>query len=183
MSIVNKILLTTSRNPTPRIRSFCHDFTRVILNAVYVNRGKMSNDEVAEKTMEYDADGLIIVDRWPEGLGVLKLFKKESSSLTRAPPTIFFLGKLQREFGVSKAKPTISIVTSASDRSGEVVKFANALSGFFDLPIMEENTAQKAEGTIMHISRNGKSKIEVTFMAQPGHIEIGPRINVSRLEW
>jgi hypothetical protein len=143
----------------------------------------MSNDEVAEKTMECDADRLIVVDRWPEGLGVLRFLKTGSSGLIRVSPTIFFRGMLQREFGVSKLKPTISIATSTSYRSSEQVQLANALSDFLSLPITEESTAHRAEGTVMHISRNSKGKIEATFMTQLGHVEIGPRIVVSRLEW
>jgi len=152
-------------------------------NTIYVNRGKMSNDEVAEKTMEYNADRLVIVDRWHEGLGVLRLLKTNGSGLTRASLTIFFLGVLQRELGVSKVKPTISITTSTSDRSSELVKLANALSDFLGLPIIEENTAHMVGGTVMHISPDSKGKIEATFMALPEHVEIGPRIVVSRLEW
>ena len=133
--------------------------------------------------MEHNADWLILIDRWPEGLGVLRLLKTDVSGLIRVSPAVFFRGMLQREFGVSKVKPTVSIATSTSDTASEVVKLANALSDFLTLPIMEENTAHRAEGTIMHISRNSRGKTEATFMTQPGHVEAGPRIIVSKLEW
>jgi len=67
MHAPNKILLTTSRNPTPKIRTFCNDITRVIPSIVRVNRGKMSMDEVAEKALEYGADQFVVVDRWQGG--------------------------------------------------------------------------------------------------------------------
>jgi len=183
MDLPRKILLTTSRNPTPRIRTFCHDFAKVLPSVSYVNRGKMSNDNMAEKAIEYDADRVVIVDRWHGGLGVLRFFIVTESGLTEASPTIHFAAKLQRELGVSNVKPAVSMRLQAPNKSDELASLAVSLSGFLGLPISPEEQEHKPALTMMSISRDKSGKIEVTFMDEPRHVELGPRITVSKLEW
>jgi len=178
-----KTLLTTSRNPTTRIRTFCRDFARVMPNIAYVNRGKMSKDDVAEKAIEYDADRVVINDRGQGGVGVLRLFTVTETGLTEASPKIHFAAKLQKEFGVPNVEPAVLISVQASSRSDELAKLAASLSGFLGLPISPDEQEHKSALTIMSISRGESGKIAVTFMAEPRHIEVGPRMTVSRLEW
>ena len=178
-----KTLLTTSRNPTPMMRTFCHDLARVMPNVVYVNRGKMSNDDVAEKAIEHDADRVMINDRGQSGLGVLRLCRVGESGLTEASPKLHFAARLQREFGVSNVKTAGVIIVEATNRSDELARLAASFSGFLGLPVSREEQEHKSALATMSISRGEPGKIVVTFMAEPGHIEVGPRITVSRLEW
>jgi len=135
MASSGKILLTTSRNPTPRIRTFCQDLARVIPNVVRVNRGKMSNEEVAEKALENSADRVVIVDRWHGGPGKIKFFQIGESGLVSVSPIIHIAGiKLQRELGALKVKPSLSMILTASSSSGEVLRVVHALSKFFYFP-------------------------------------------------
>ena len=69
------ILLTTSRRPTGRMRAFCRDLANSIPDVVRVNRGKMSQDGVAEKAIELEANRVILVDRWHGGPGKINLFQ------------------------------------------------------------------------------------------------------------
>jgi len=165
------------------MRTFCHDLARVMSNIVYVNRGKMSHDDVAEKAVEHDADRVMINDRGQSGLGVLRLFRVAESGLTEASPKLRFAVRLQKEFGVSNVKPAAVINVEASSRSDELARLAASLSGFLGLPISREGQEHESALTTMSILRGESGKIVVTFMAEPGHIEVGPRITVSRLEW
>jgi len=177
-----KILLTTSRNPTPLIRTFCNEFARMIPGIVRVNRGKMSADEVAEKALEYEADRIVIVDRRHGGPGDIKLFKIGEAGLVSTPPIIHVAGiRLQRDFGSSRATSTAYIVV-ASDDQGESLKVADALSSFFNIPIMPMQRASEQPATYIHVSKDKASRLMITFMSEPDH-EVGPRIVVSGLEW
>ncbi|MFQ5836261.1 MAG: Brix domain containing protein, partial [Candidatus Bathyarchaeia archaeon] len=92
-------LLTTSRRPTPRIRTFCRDLARSIPNVVRVNRGKLSLDGIAEKALEFNADRVVIVDRWKGGPGKIEFFKIGQEGLVPVPPIMYVASiKLQREF-------------------------------------------------------------------------------------
>ncbi len=184
MNLPAKILLTTSRNPTPRIRAFCHDLAAVMPNLAYVNRGKMSNDEVAEKALEHDADRVVIVDRWQGGPGVLRLFEVGESALVSTSPVIRVAGiKLQRDLGASCVKPASSIVAAKHDEFDDSIRLGNALSGFFGISMLETKGMVKTGSTILSISSDKSGRIVMTFMQEPDHREVGPHILISRVEW
>ncbi len=184
MDLLAKILLTTSRNPTPRIRAFCHDLAGVMPNVAYVNRGKMSNDEVAEKALEHDADRVVVVDRWHGGPGVLRLFKVSESGLVSTPPSIHVSGiRLQRDFGASRVKPVVSIYVAMHNEFHDLVRLGNALSDFFTISILENKETLKTESSTLTIRPDKSGRIVMTFMAEPNHREVGPRILISRVKW
>lgn len=184
MDLLAKILLTTSRNPTPRIRTFCHDLAEVMPNVAYVNRGKMSNDEVAEKALEYGADRVVIVDRRHGRPGVLRFFRVGESGLVSTPPVINVVSiKLQRDFGVSRVKPAFSISFEVSDKSDDVPRLVHALSDFFGISMLREKEAAEAGFTALSVSHDKSVRIVMTFMAEPHQLEVGPRILISRVEW
>lgn len=178
-----KVLLTTSRNPTPKIRTFCHELSRVLPNTIYVNRGKMSEDEIAEKTIAYDADNVVTVDRWQGGFSVLRFSRISEFGLMETLLAMYVRVKLQREFGASRGEPATSISIAAHGKPDELVRLAHVLSSFFSLPISAVEETHKASRTIISISYDKSTKIAVTFVTEPGHIEVGPRIIVSMLEW
>jgi rRNA maturation protein Rpf1 len=71
------ILLTTSWRPTRRIRTFCRDLGRLIVNVVRINHGKSCLDRIAKRASKRHADRVIIVDRWSGGPGKIELFWTE----------------------------------------------------------------------------------------------------------
>jgi len=184
MDLPAKILLTTSRDPTPRIRAFCHDLAEAMPNVAYVNRGKMNNDEIAEKALEHDATRVIVVDRWQGGPGVLRLFEVGESGLVSTPPVIHIAGiKLQKDIGTSRVKPAASIIAAKHDRFDDSVRLGSAISSFFGISIIETKDVVKTGSTILSISSDKSGRIAMTFMHEPDHREVGPRILISRVKW
>ena len=57
------ILLTTSRRPTKRIRTFCHDFVLSVPNIIRINRGKLNLDGITEKAVELNANRIVVIAR------------------------------------------------------------------------------------------------------------------------
>src|SRR3990170_2637259 len=179
-----KILLTTSRNPTPRIRTFCNDLSNAIPSIVRVNRGKMSADETAEKALELHANRVVIVDRGHGGPASIKFLQIGESGLVSVPPVLHVSGiRLRREFGVVKVKPAVSLVVLASETSVRVLTIAESLSKFFVIPIALVNEAVKIGPTSMAMSLDESNRIVMTFMVEPNHVEVGPRIIVSGAKW
>jgi len=182
MNAHSKILLTTSRNPTSTIRTFCNDLTRVILGMVRVNRGKMSMDEVAEEALEQGADRVIIVDRWQGGLGKIEFFHIGALGLTSFSPSLYLAGiRLQREFQPAKLKPLHSLVITQSD--DDSLRMADTLSKFLNIPVLPEKEALLKYQVAMHISSDAKRRVQITFMLLPQKVEIGPRITLSPVMW
>lgn len=180
------IMLTTSRRPTNRIRTFCNELARCVPNCVRVNRGKLSREGVAEKALEIEANRVVIVNRWKGGPGKIELFKVDGE-LVGLPPLVYVRGiKLQREFDKSRMKPFNSIAVAAAGPSEdlEIGRLAGALSGFFGLPAMPMDEASSGNfDACMLISRDASRKIRLTFVTLPEGREVGPRITISKLAW
>lgn len=180
------ILLTTSRRPTPRIRTFCRDLARSIPNVVRVNRGKLSLDGVAERAIEFGADRVVIINRWKGGPGKIELFEVGREGLALVPPIMYVAGiKLQREFDRARGKPVRSlIVTTPSEESDENMRIARSLSSFLNIPLSQMGEAVSKSQIAMHISSNDLHCIQITFMLlHPKTVEIGPRVTLSHVVW
>lgn len=178
------ILLTTSRRPTGRIRTFCRDLANSIPNVVRVNRGKMSVDGVAEKAIELNANRVIIVDRWHGGPGKINLFAVTSSGLTSVPPLILLSGiRLRRELKERTRRLYASVTTLDTKSSSQLNKIAECLSQFLGFPIQSVDEAVEVHRVSMHFSLDSKRRLQVTFMLLGRMVEIGPRFTLSKLIW
>jgi len=180
------IIITTSRRPTRRIRTFCNDLARCIPNSIRINRGKLSREGLAEKAYELEANRVMIVDRWKGGPGKIELFNVKES-LIGVPPLIYIRGiKLQREMGFPKFRPlqSLAITATYASRDEEIPKLADALSSFLKVPTAKSNELlERRYHALMAIFRDAMERIRITFFKLPENREIGPRITVSHLIW
>jgi rRNA maturation protein Rpf1 len=177
-------LLTTSRRPTGRIRTFCRDLANSIQDVTRVNRGKMSLYGIAEKALELEANQVIVVNRWRGESGKINLFQVSSTGLKAAPPLIFMKRiRLRREFEEGRRYARSSAITLESKDSADLERIAGLLSKYFCLPILSPDKARKNHRACMHFSIDSSGHIQITFMLLSGDIEIGPRITLSKLIW
>jgi len=179
------ILLTTSRRPTRRIRTFCRDLARSIPNVVRINRGKLNLDGIAEKALEFNADRVVIVNRWKGGPGKMELFQTGPEGLIPVSPLLYIAGiQLQREFEGTKAKPIRSLtITTPPEKPPQVAKIAECLSNFLNISISSMNEAVSRYSAAMHISLNASHHHQITFMLLPETVEVGPRVTLSHVVW
>lgn len=185
-SEISKILITTSRNPTQMIRTFCNDLSFTIPNSVKINRGKSSLDSIAEKALECEAEKVIISDRWKGDLGKIQLFEVGNNGLFQFYPLIYVTKvKLRKTFENMQTKPVKSLVLqTTTEIPFEAHKLSDALSRF--LKIQKFSTDEAIAPNIqmaMQVSLNAKRCIQITFLHILRKIEIGPRITVSHLIW
>ncbi len=177
------ILLTTSRRPTRRTRTLCQDFARSVPNLVRINRGKLNRDGIAERALELNADRVIVLDRWKGGPGKIKFFQIKPMGLTPVPPLMYIAGiKIQREFG-KETKPIRSLAATVLSESMHIVKIANFLSDFLNVPLSSANEDASNFQAFMNISLDDSGKPQITFTLPPLAVEVGPRITMSRVVW
>jgi len=178
------ILLTTSRRPTERIRTFCRNLANSIPNVVRVNRGKMSLDGVIEKAIELEADHIVVVDRWRAGPGKINLFLRSSTGLKPVPPLMLMSRiHLRRELEEGMRRTRSSVITVEPENSPELERISGHLSKFFNLPVLSLAEACKENRASMHFSFGSSQRLQVTFMILQQMVEIGPRLTLSKLIW
>ena len=178
------MLLTTSRRPTGRMRTFCRDLANSIPDVTRVNRGKMSLDGVAEKAIELEADRVVVVDRWHGGPGKISLFQVSSTGLKPVPP-LMLIGKirLRRELNEGRRGVRSSAITLEPENSVELERVAGRMSKYFGLPVLSLDDASQNHRASMHFSFDSTMHIQVTFMLLGRMVEIGPRVTLSKLIW
>lgn len=182
------ILLTTSRRPAKNTRTFCRDFSNIFLNVVRINRGKLSLDGVAEKALEFGAEKVIIIGKWKGDSGKIEFFRISAKGLDVVPPLIYVKGvKLSRDFEetVPGGRRLKSVAVAASKTSSlEVKRLENALSEFFNIPVLLlKEICNKRIDAAMQISADPSNRIIITFRLVSELVEVGPQIRVSHLVW
>lgn len=178
------ILLTTSRRPTGRIRSFCRDLVYSIPDVLRVNRGKLSLDGVAEKALELEADKVMVVDRWRDGFGQISLFSVSSTGLVPVAPILYLSNVcLRRELTNATKRFRSSVVTIAPKTSLNLERAALKISQFLGLPFMSLDEAVEQYRASLHFMLDSSKRVQATFMVLGRMVEIGPRITVSKLIW
>ena len=178
------MLLTTSRRPTGRMRTFCRDLANSIPDVMRVNRGKMSLDGVAEKAIELEADRVVVVDRWRGGPGKISLFQASSAGLKPVPPLMLISGiRLRREFKEGTRRARSSVITLEPEDSAELTGIAGRMSKYLGLPVLSLDEASENHRASMHFSFDSSRHIQITFLLLSRMVEIGPRVTLSKLVW
>ena len=170
------------------MRTFCRDLSYTFPNIVRVNRGKLSLEGLAEKALKYNANKVIIVDRWKGGPGKIQFFYLDAEGLKATPPLVYLQGvKFRRDFreNMPRGRRIRNIAVKPSlNQDVERKKFEEMLANFFEIPFLSVDEAVKnGYDAIMQISQEALNRTKIAFMLLPEQVEIGPQIIVSHLIW
>ncbi|MEB3759847.1 MAG: hypothetical protein GSR81_03275 [Desulfurococcales archaeon] len=78
---MRNIIITTSRRPNRRIRSFIKDFELVIPRAIRLARGHLSMKDLYFEALNLNADRVIIVSDRRGNPGIIRIYKPENENL------------------------------------------------------------------------------------------------------
>ncbi len=170
------------------MRVLCRDISYTFPSVVRINRGKLSRDGLLERAIEFNANKVIIIERWSEGTGKMVFFEARQDSLVNVPPIIYVrCERLRRNFEVQMRKgktiKSIAIVAS-SKKMLDAEKLENMFAEFFGIPIVSRREAISGNyDAAMQILSNFLNHITITFRLIPEFVEIGPKLDVARLVW
>jgi hypothetical protein len=144
----------------------------------------MNLDGIAEKALELNADRVIVINRWKGGPGKIELFHVGQEGLMPVPPLLYIRGvRLQREFN-AKARPFRSLaITVPPNSSNEIVRIAETLANFLNLPFLSAGGTPTKFQALMHISHDVSHFAQITFLLLPEAVEVGPRLILSHVIW
>jgi U3 small nucleolar ribonucleoprotein protein IMP4 len=153
------MLITTSRKPSGRTRSFCQDLGHV-LNAKYVNRGKMSFRDVLIKAASLGFQEIAIVSQIKGNPSKIEIYNENSELLLFLKITVSLLDL--------KGK----INSNALSIRCEIEELKNPLMDILNIP--EENSDKNL---IWVKNGEGENKAIIEFYDKDGSVR-DPRIYV-----
>ncbi|MEM2206771.1 MAG: Brix domain-containing protein [Sulfolobales archaeon] len=115
------LLVTTSRNPSRRTRSFVKDLTSVIKGLVRINRGKKTLNDLLNLMRVYDSQGLVVVFEKKGNPSALNYYVLTDGRLERVMMIKLASIKLLREIrGAQKPFNTCEPIIDGKSFEGEV---------------------------------------------------------------
>lgn len=122
-----RVIVTTSRKPSPRSRSFVKDLVSVLPGGVRLTRGHRSHVDLAWEALRVNANRVVIVGEWKGNPGVMRVYEPLEGFKLKHLVTMVILGvKLAREAGASKPVSPRLLVVEA-DGSSISEEFSEAL--------------------------------------------------------
>ncbi len=176
-----KIVVTTSRRPTQRVRSFLKDFASVLPNAIRVNRGKATLTDLASYALEIGADRVAIITTRKGNPSSILVYEVSSDSSLKRMHRLVLLGvKLSREYGGSPCpKHEKLCIDTSSISSGLGEEVAEALTTDFSM-IPITSTDEALPGSIVAVLDDRGEEVIVRFMKRDKSM-CGPRIRVGKV--
>lgn len=184
-----RILVTTSRHPNPRLRSFVKDLARALPGASHVNRGKMNIDELAAEAYRRGSDTVVIVCRGQHGNPGRIVFMKVYEDEFEFYPLIIQLRgvKLVREMPDARPVRVESEVVGYFE-GGEAEALALALGEALGLPTIKASSIDDLRGVsqaVLLVEHVGKPDLSfvLKFLSLRKLDLVGPLMRIRRVAY
>jgi len=153
------MLITTSRKPSQRTRTFCRGMERVI-DSYCVNRGKMSIRKVFLKAKEMEFDRVVIISERDGNPGGLDIYLENKLILSK-------------NITVDLSAPNGNMKKDQTVLRCDFEAFKNMAVSIFDVPM--ENPQEKTKKNLIWIKDIQKYQGIIEFYDSKGLLN-GPRI-------
>lgn len=178
------ILITTTRRPSRRTRSFIRDLYHVLPEAERRNRGKMSLEDINELALQLGAERVLVVGTSRGNPSSLTFYEPHPVAIR--PISIVQLEgvSLRREITTRRAPPSREMCVTQS--SPELVHLAQVLSNSFNtkgpflIPIDELTHLYDECDLTLHL--NPGEGVNSSFYRTRPTWEIGPRMRMGVFE-
>lgn len=180
-----RILITTSRNPTESMRTFCKNLVYHLPNSFRMNRGKSNMDSLAERALEREATKIIIIDRWKGNIGRMKLFEIGDSGLVQEYPIIHIRNVSLPGKHKAMLPGTVRslVIQLEGGTPAQAKRLTDDLWRFFETSPETAKRIQAENNQItMQISAQ-RPFIQISLVKGKQRPETGLRLDVSHLTW
>ncbi len=186
-------LITTSRYPTKRIRTFTRDLNKAIPGSTRVTRGKKSVKDLGNLCNVYGVNRVLIVGRYKGGPGKINILKMKNHKPVYEPVTLLIKGvTLTREIPQHRREIFNKGIFNKLEivvLKGEAEKDAEILCEALNVPLkkIETLTEMKSfeDDVVCALTMKGENgSLEIRFIHPSNMKEIGPRIKVKEIiQW
>ena len=178
-----RLLITTSRKTSNRVRSFTRDLWTVLPNTERFNRGGQGLSEIASRVRQSGAHAALIISMWKGNPSTLSFTSSTEEELASIKVE---MAMLRREVNTAKKRINgIAGVFIESNSSDKTQSLGELLASFLDLELVEvpqlDTSTQKPGQSLIWLQDAPSGKILWTQYHTTDGDEIGPRIRVTSL--
>jgi len=170
------ILITTTRRPSKRTRSFARDLYHVLPNSIRRNRGKMSLEDLNELAIRTGVDRIIVIGTQRGNPSSLTFYEPTPSHL-KPISTVSLSGvSLRREITKKRAPPSKRFCVASSD---ELESEAELLARSFNVRSVKLEELKGFDISLILTSEGG---LKASFYRVSPLEELGPRMRISGIK-
>ncbi|MHA1503675.1 MAG: Brix domain-containing protein [Candidatus Heimdallarchaeota archaeon] len=177
-----KFLLTTSRKPSQRTRSFIRDLVRVIPWSFHFTRGTCSLNDLADELSSLGINRMLIVHEKKGNPSLMKFFKLVDNSLEERDYRLRIKGialgrELKRGRSIFTSESKFRVINRCTSDFGE--QLYTMLSIFFNYERVRELPQDpNFKGIAIILSDTSDTLITLDFQQIETKEMIGPRISI-----
>lgn len=188
--LVLGILITTSRYPTRRVRSFVKDLVSIIPNALSTNRGTMNLMDVAAYAIKNDCNRVAIVNTWKGNPGKINLYEIRERKLLQISPIVYIKGVvLRRELRESPYKKArirlkqVFYYINSIDKSDRSYNLLKSMFSFFGYKPIDSISIVKDGQAFSYATKiNSQIRIEIKIRQKDRFFDVGPILRIVLME-
>jgi rRNA maturation protein Rpf1 len=168
-----RLVITTSRRPTQRIREFCKDLFEVIPCSIKLNRGKLSIEGICSMASDLGATGVAVVEREKGGPGRIVLLKSDvNGTWLRASALRLSHIRTRREHGSKGRGPKVEAIVAAQDMDRRERGPVDDIATLLGLVVVEPPAKPVYRCVIEASPCDGE--VEFVVKVYPGGNQVGP---------
>ncbi len=160
------ILITTSRRPSRRTRTFAKELVRVIPNSIKINRGKMSLDDLKEYMIRRGYTRLIIINTKKGNPSQLIFYVLDYEGLKRV--LIFNIRGLSLQID-KKIKRYVRYIRDVIDLTRENEDLKETFIEFLSIPSIALNR-EEGEDAFIEIDKDNQGNLIIRFVTEEGNL-------------
>jgi len=141
-TIIQPILITSSRDPSQRTRTFINEISSVLPNSIKITRGKLSLEDLNYIILKYNIEELIIIGEFKGNPGRIEIYipNKNYDRPKKSFEMIINGVTLRKELGINEKIKVKGVVIKKLNEYNEIdLKYIEFLSKIFKIPLSNEN--------------------------------------------
>jgi len=174
-----KVIITTSRRPSPRTRSLVKDLVSVIPGGIRITRGHYTMEELGVLAKSRGADRLVVIGERRGNPSLMRIYEIVPGETPRNIVTIVIRGlslSWERRVGRRTRSPKVLYVKPHDDLSDE---FAEALMVGLKAKVLYQETLRGRESVIASIRKVSGDEALMEFFEADGK-PIGPKLRMAK---
>ena len=178
------LLITTSRYPTRRTRTFCKDFVSVIPRSAYITRGHANLIDIASYAKLHNFTHFGIVSVWKGNPGKIMFYKITGDTYMQVSPIMYLKGVATTK-DLKRPRFSKRNISTLCFKIKSVFPFMQELAEIFNAKIIHSDESYNCD-IICVFKPMPKDILKLKFihfiLSEEQYVEVGPILKIKLMD-